>query len=40
MWCNARIPAVPFYERLGWKTFGAAFEVAGIGPHVKMFRGL
>jgi GNAT superfamily N-acetyltransferase len=40
MWCNARKTAVPFYERLGWKTFGETFEVAGIGPHVKMFRGL
>ena len=36
VWCNARIRAVPFYERHGFEREGAAFDVPRIGPHVRM----
>lgn len=36
MWCNARLGAVPFYERHGWRAEGDVFEVEGIGPHRRM----
>lgn len=38
LWCNARIKAVPFYERLGFQIEGDAFEIAGIGTHYMMRR--
>lgn len=36
LWCNARLAAVGFYERLGWRTEGDAFEVPDIGTHYIM----
>jgi hypothetical protein len=36
MWCNARLRAVPFYERLGWVVVSDTFEIPGIGPHHRM----
>lgn len=38
VWCNARIKAVPFYEREGFETHGEAFELPGIGMHYVMWR--
>ncbi len=38
VWCNARIEARAFYEKLGFEVFGDEFEVEGIGRHVLMFR--
>ena len=38
MWCNARTPAAAFYEKLGWRVVGEAFDVEGVGPHVRMVR--
>lgn len=35
-WCNARLRAVPFYERNGWKIISEAFEVDDIGTHYRM----
>lgn len=32
---NSQIPAVKFYEKLGFKTVGEEFIAAGI-PHIKM----
>lgn len=40
LWCNARVPAVGFYERMGWRVVSAVFEVPTAGPHVKMVREL
>jgi GNAT superfamily N-acetyltransferase len=40
LWCNARVPAKGFYERLGWKVESEVFEVPTAGPHVKMSRRL
>jgi len=36
MWCNARTPAVPFYERHGWTLASDEFMVETAGPHYKM----
>lgn len=39
-WCNARIVAVPFYEKYGWKKISEEFDIPGVGPHVKMLKKL
>jgi predicted GNAT family N-acyltransferase len=36
VWCNARTPAVGFYERAGFTAEGDEFELPGIGPHFLM----
>ena len=36
MWCNARSPAVPFYQRHGWALASDEFIVETAGPHFKM----
>lgn len=36
VWCNARTPAVGFYEKLGFSTVGEEFELPPIGPHYLM----
>jgi predicted GNAT family N-acyltransferase len=40
MWCNARVPAIKFYEYLGWTVVSDVFEVPTAGPHVKMVKTL
>ena len=40
LWCNARVPAVKFYERHGWTKAGEEFHVEHAGPHVKMIKTL
>ena len=40
LWCNARLGAVPFYRRLGLAAVGPEFDIAGIGPHYVMWRGV
>ncbi|MFM8415610.1 MAG: GNAT family N-acetyltransferase [Planctomycetota bacterium] len=35
-WCNARVSAVGFYEKLGWRVVSDPFDVPTVGPHVKM----
>lgn len=40
LWCNARTPAVRFYEALGFEVRGEEFEIPGAGPHYVMFRPL
>ena len=40
LWCNARVPAAPFYEKLGWTIVSAPFEIPTAGPHVKMIKRL
>ena len=39
-WCNARTPAVGFYQRFGFATEGEEFDIPGIGPHFVMRRAL
>lgn len=40
MWCNARVSAIGFYQRVGWGVVSDEFEIPLAGPHVKMvYRG-
>ena len=36
LWCNARIVAAPFYQRLGWTIVSGVFDVPTVGPHYRM----
>lgn len=38
LWCNARTPALGFYERFGFEAAGEEFDIPGIGPHYVMRR--
>jgi predicted GNAT family N-acyltransferase len=40
LWCNARTPAVRFYQKQGWTPVGEEFDVPLAGPHVRMFKRL
>jgi len=37
MWCNARTPAQAFYERAGFAAVGDRWQLADIGPHIRMW---
>lgn len=37
LWCNARLVAVGFYEKLGFSIIGEEFDIPTIGPHYVMF---
>lgn len=36
LWCNAREAAVAFYRQQGWSPIGERFDIAPIGPHLRM----
>jgi GNAT superfamily N-acetyltransferase len=38
MWCNAREPAVKFYEKYGWRCVSDVFDIPTAGPHIKMVK--
>ena len=38
LWCNARVPAVGFYRKMGWAVVSEQFDIPTAGPHVKMVR--
>ncbi|MEX2350625.1 MAG: GNAT family N-acetyltransferase [Flavobacteriaceae bacterium] len=38
LWCNARIIAKTFYEKLGYITFGNSFEIPKVGTHFVMYK--
>lgn len=40
LWCNARVPAVEFYRRMGWQVVSESFEIPTAGPHVRMMKRL
>jgi GNAT superfamily N-acetyltransferase len=40
LWCDARTPAMPFYEKMGWVVRSGVYEIPTAGPHVKMTRSL
>jgi GNAT superfamily N-acetyltransferase len=40
LWCNARVPASKFYEKMGWRIVSEVFEIPTAGPHVKMTKRL
>lgn len=33
LWCNARVSAEGFYNKLGFEKFGNEFDIHPIGPH-------
>lgn len=37
-WCNARINAVDFYKKIGFKSIGEAFDIPSIGIHYQMMK--
>ncbi len=39
-WCNARVPAIPFYQKHGWQVDSEEFEIPTAGPHRKMLKKL
>jgi GNAT superfamily N-acetyltransferase len=36
LWCQARVSAMGFYEKMGWVAEGDEFEVPDVGPHYVM----
>lgn len=40
VWCNARVKAISFYQRSGFKIIGDEFEIEEIGPHFLMAKNL
>ena len=36
VWCDARVGAAGFYERMGFTVVTDEFEKTGIGPHIGM----
>ena len=36
IWCNARVKAVPMYERCGFVVISDIYDIEGIGPHHDM----
>jgi GNAT superfamily N-acetyltransferase len=39
-WCNARVPAIRFYENHGWKVDSEEFDIPTAGPHRRMVKRL
>lgn len=37
-WCNARVPALRFYQRHGWVVDSDEFDIPTAGPHRKMVK--
>ncbi len=41
LWCNARVNAQGFYEKVGFNVLdGKIFEIEKIGPHILMFKNI
>lgn len=38
LWFNARILAVPFYEKMGYQIASDLFEIPSVGDHYKMIK--
>ncbi|WP_438969234.1 GNAT family N-acetyltransferase [Nonlabens sp.] len=38
LWFNARILAVPFYEKMGYQIASDIFEIPSVGDHYKMIK--
>lgn len=38
VWCNARVKAFPFYEKMGFNFRGPLFDMDRIGPHKIMYK--
>ena len=40
LWCNARITAAGFYQKLGFEIIGEQFDIPDVGPHFRMMLSL
>ncbi len=40
IWCNARVKALGFYIKLGFKTVGNEFDIPPVGGHYVMIKQL
>jgi len=40
VWCNARIVALDFYKKQGYKKIGEEFDIPQIGGHYVMYKNL
>jgi GNAT superfamily N-acetyltransferase len=40
LWCNARVPALRFWEREGWAVASGVIDIPGVGPHRVLRRTL
>lgn len=40
LWCHARVEASAFYLKQGWSVVSGVYEIAGVGPHVRMTKSL
>ena len=40
IWCNARLIAIDFYKKMGYKVMSDVFEAPQIGPHYVMYKNL
>ncbi len=40
VWCDARLVATGFYEKMGFKVKGEIYDVPKIGPHKLMYKEL
>lgn len=40
IWCNARTPAVRFYEKMGFAAKGGEFLIPVSGPHYMLWRAI
>jgi predicted GNAT family N-acyltransferase len=38
LWCDARLTAVPFYEKLGFSKLPEVYDIPKIGPHHFMWK--
>lgn len=38
LWCNARVSASGFYQKVGFEKLGEPFEIKATGSHVLMFK--
>src|SRR5262245_25191282 len=39
-WCNARVTALHFWERAGWRVASPVFDIPDVGPHRVLERTL
>lgn len=39
-WLQARIAAIPFYEKCGWTAYDGEYDVNKVGPHRSMWKNL
>ena len=40
LWCHARVSAIKFYERSGWRRVSEVFDIPNAGPHVTMIKSM